>query len=114
MKEELEDELFDTAIDNAFDLQDDEVDALLFTATDYDNEADVLTEAIFEVTGTVKMPVVIATANPETVSKVLYNYSGIMGVKVLSEDENLINSIKDILKAYGAPMVSIDNKIVCC
>lgn len=112
--EEYRDGVFDTAQDTAFDLQDDEADALLFCAADLPDEADILKEAIFEVTQTVRMPVVIASKDPHAVEQALSEYSGIAGVMCLSGEENVVQEMKNTLKRYSAKLVTLDKEIVCC
>ncbi len=112
--DEYKDGVFDTAQDTAFDLQDDEADALLFTAAGLPDEADILKEAIFEVTQSVRMPVVIASGSPEAVGQVLMEYSGIAGVMCLSKDENVQQAMKNTLKQYSARLVTLDKEILCC
>lgn len=112
--DEYRDGVFDTAQDTAFELQDDEVDALLFCAADLPDEADILKEAIFEVTQAVRMPVVIASRNPQAVEQALSEYSGIAGVMCLSEDEKLLQEMKNTLKWYSAKLITLDKEIVCC
>lgn len=112
--DEWKDGLFDTAQDTAFELQDDEADALMFCASGLGDEAEILKEAVFEVTQVVRMPVVIASADPQAVGQVLAEYSGIAGVMCLSEDEEVQQEMKNTLKQYSAKPVTIDKKIVCC
>lgn len=112
--DEYRDGVFDTAQDTAFELQDAEADALLFNAAGLPDEADILKEAIFEVTQVVRMPVVIASKNPRAVEQALLEYSGIAGVMCLSEDENLLQEMKNTLKQYSAKLVTLDKEIVCC
>lgn len=112
--DEYRDGVFDSAQDTAFDLQDDEADALLFCAAGLPDEADILKEAVFEVTQAVRMPVVIASKNPQAVDQALSEYSGIAGVMCLSADENLLQEMKNTLKRYSAKLVTLDKEIVCC
>lgn len=106
--------IFDTAQDLAFDLQDDECDALLFTASGLEKEADILKEAIFEVCQVVRMPAVIATSDVAVAEIVLRSFSGLAGVICLSEDETICKNMKNMVKLYGAQLVTIDKKIGCC
>lgn len=114
LMEEWQDRAFDTALDTAYDLQDEEVDALLFQAAGLPEEAEILKEAIFEVTQVVRMPVVIASGSPEAVDEVLREYSGIAAVMCLSEDETVCQEMKNTLKRYSAKPVTIDKRILCC
>lgn len=114
LMEEWQDRAFDTALETAYDLQDEEVDALLFQAAGLPEEAEILKEAIFEVTQVVRMPVVIASGSPEAVEEVLREYSGIAAVMCLSEDETVCREMKNTLKRYSAKPVTIDKRILCC
>lgn len=112
--EEYGEDLFDTAQDLAFDLQDEEADALLFTAAGLDGEADILLDAVTEVTQTVRMPAVIATADPHAAARVLAGYAGVAGVMPLCTDGAGLAAMEQVIKHYGAYMVTIDKKIRCC
>lgn len=114
LMEEYAEGIFDTAQDLAFDLQDDECDALLFCASGLDKEADILKEAVFEVCQVVRMPAVIATADPQVAKTVLKEFSGLAGLICLSEDEAVCIDMKNTAKLYGAQLVTIDKKIGCC
>lgn len=106
---------FDTAVDTAFDLMDDEVDALLFFADIEElDEAEILLEVIPEVTQMVSLPVVVATASLRTVETVLEHYSGILAIQCLAEDEDTKKAIYQAVKSCGAKLVTIDKKIICC
>lgn len=105
---------FDTALDTAFELQDDEADALLFCAAGLEDEARILKEAISEVTQVVRMPVVIASDNPTAVAEVLKEYAGIAGVQCLSEKESVCEDMHNTLKRYSAKLLTIDKEIVSC
>ena len=112
--EESEEGIFDTAQDIAYDLQDEGADALLFCAADLPKEAEILKEAVYEVTHAVRMPIVLATKSPEAAAEVLAEYAGISGVMCLSRDAEIERKMKDTLKRYSAKLVTIDKKIVCC
>lgn len=113
--EEYQNDEYDTAIDAAYDLQDDEADVLLFQAVaEGVDEAEALCALLTEVTGVVPMPVVVAVSSMEVAEKVLRSYSGVLGVLPLfelgSQKERFVNT----LKWYGAKMVTIDKQILCC
>lgn len=112
--EEYEEDVFDTAQDLAFDLQDDGADALLFCAAGLDGEADILLEAVSEVTQIVRMPVVIASDCPETVRRVLTGYAGTAAVMPISENPSVCEEIEKITKVYGAALLTLDKKIRYC
>ena len=112
--EEYREEIFDTAQDIAFDLQEEEADALLFTAAGLEEEAEILQSAVMEVTGTVRMPVVIAAADPAAVARALEGYCGIAGVMPLCDDEGTMEAMKEVIRRYGAQMVTLDKEIRCC
>lgn len=114
LRNEYADGAFDTALDTAFDLQDDEADALLFCADGLEGEAEILKEAIAEVTQSVRMPVVIATKDPAAAQRVLAEYAGIAGVLCTSEDSARKREMEAVLRRYSAPAVTIDKQIVCC
>lgn len=113
--EEYQNDEFDTATDTAFDLMDDEVDALLFKAdTEGIDEADALTAMISGVSSMVSLPVIAAVSSVEVAEKVLRNYAGVMGIMPLFDYENEKTEFFTTLKWYGAKMVTIDKQIVCC
>ena len=112
--EEYREEIFDTAQDIAFDLQEEEADALLFTAAGLEEEAEILLSAVMEVTGTVRMPVVIAAADPAAAARALEGYCGIAGVMPLCDDEGTMEAMKEVIRRYGAQMVTLDKEIRCC
>lgn len=113
--EEYKNGEFDTAVDTAFELLDDEADALLFRADAPGlGEAEVLLEVIPEVTQMVSLPVVVATASLKTVEEVLKHYSGILAIQCLAEDEDTKTAICQAVKSCGAKLVTIDKKIICC
>ncbi|MCD7866239.1 MAG: homocysteine S-methyltransferase family protein [Clostridiales bacterium] len=114
LMEEYRDELFDTAQDLAFDLQDEGADALLFCAAGLDDEADILISALAEVAQAVRMPVVIASDRPDTVRRVLTEYAGVAAVMPLSENPPMREEIEKITKLYGAALLSLDKEIRCC
>ncbi|MCC8029741.1 MAG: homocysteine S-methyltransferase family protein [Lachnospiraceae bacterium] len=112
--EEYAEDVFDTAQDLAFDLQDDGADALLFCAAGLDHEADILIRAIADVTGTVRMPVVVASDNPDIVRRCLTEYAGTAAVTAVSEDASVREEIENTAKLYGAARLSLDKEIRCC
>lgn len=106
---------FDTATDTAFDLMDDEVDALLIKAVAEDVcEAEALSELIEEVSPMVSLPVVAAVSSVETAEQVLKHYSGIMGIMPLFDYEKEEDDFFNTLKWYGAKIITIDKQILCC
>ncbi|MCU6761128.1 Methionine synthase [uncultured Roseburia sp.] len=115
LMEELRRDEYETATDLAFDLLDDEADALRFFAdADGIDEAEALLSLIQEVTSVVSLPVVIASRHAETVETVLRNYSGIAAVECLAESEDEKTQIFSAVKRYGAKLVTIDKKIIYC
>ncbi len=115
MLEEYQNDEYDIVTDVAFDLLDEEVDALLFKANvDGLDEADALTSMIDVVSSMVSLPVIAAVSSVETAKKILRNYSGIMGIMPLFEDEIMKKELFNTLKWYGAKMVTIDKQIVSC
>ncbi|MCD8133723.1 MAG: homocysteine S-methyltransferase family protein [Clostridiales bacterium] len=114
LREEYAEDVFDTAQDLAFDLQDDGADALLFCAAGLEEEADILLAAVSEVTQIVRMPVVIASDCPETVRRVLTGYAGTAAVMPISENPSVCEEIEKITKLYGAALLTLDKKIRYC
>lgn len=112
--EEYQNDIFDTAEDLAFDLQDEEADALLFCASGFDDEADILLSVIADVTGVVQLPAVVASANPSAVERVLREYSGVLAVMPMSGDPAVNREIENMIKLYGAKVLTLDKEIRCC
>lgn len=113
--EEYQKDEFETAVETAFDLLDEEVDALLFKADiDSEYEADALVSLMTEVTAMVALPVIAAVSSIETAEKVMKNFSGTIGIMPLfdytQDKERLFNA----LKWYGAKIITIDKQILCC
>lgn len=114
LEELLRDE-FETATDLAFDLLDEDADAIRFyAAAEGIEEAPALISLIQEVTSVVSLPVVIASKCPETVEFVLRNYPGIAAVECLAETEEEKERLFNVVKRYGAKLVTIDKKIIYC
>ncbi len=111
---EYQDEIFDTAEDMAFDLQDDEADALLFCACGLEDEAEILLAAIADVTGVVQLPVAVASADPSAVERILREYSGVMAVMPMNENMDINKEIENKIKLYGAKVLTLDKEIRCC
>lgn len=116
MAQEAAEGIFDTAVDNAFELMDDEKDAIRFYAGGRggQEEGQLLLNAITEVTQMVHLPVVIAVACGETAETVLRAYPGIGAVECLAENEQEKEAVFNAVKRYGAKLVTIDKKIICC
>ena len=114
LMEEYEDEEFDTAIDLAMDLADDEMDAIVLTADGLEKEAEIVTAAIRELSQIVQLPFIVATKDAETVKAVLEQYSGILAIRLLTEEETVKNIVLSYAKQYGAKLVTIDKKIISC
>ena len=114
LMEEYEDEEFDTAIDLAMDLADDEMDAIVLTADGLEKEAEIVTAAIREISQMVQLPFIVSTKDAETVKAVLEQYSGILAIRLLTEEETVKNTVLSYVKQYGAKLVTIDKKIICC
>lgn len=121
-EEYLNDE-YDSATDLAFELLDEEVDALLFKASNLPEdeinlepakEADALIAMITGVTSMVQFPVIAAVSSLETAKKVLKHFPGVMGIMPLFEIENDNTELFNTLKWYGAKIVTIDKQILCC
>ncbi len=112
MEEYLEEETFFAAQDLAFDLQDDEADAILFCADGLDREAEILLAAVADVTQTVQMPVVIATADAQVAKDFLQGFSGVAGVKPITDNDEVRTAIADVVCAYGAKLISENNEII--
>lgn len=112
---EYQNDEFDTATDMVFDLMDEEVDALLFKANvDGIDEAQALLDLISNVSNMVQLPVVAAVSSLAVAEKILREYSGVLGILPLFEDENERMKLFTTLKWYGAKMVTIDKQILCC
>ena len=114
LMEEYEDEEFDTAIDLAMDLADDEMDAIVLTADGLEKEAEIVTAAIREISQMVQLPFIVSTKDAETVKAVLEQYSGILAIRLLTEEETVKNTVLSYVKQYGAKLVTIDKKIISC
>lgn len=111
--EELMEE-YDTAIDLAMDLADDEMDAIVLTADGLEKEAEIVTAAIREISQMVQLPFIVSTKDAETVKAVLEQYSGILAIRLLTEEETVKNTVLSYVKQYGAKLVTIDKKIISC
>ena len=113
--DEYKNDEYETATDSAFELMDDEVDALLFKAdVEGIDEAEALTAMIANVSSMVSLPVIAAVSCADTAEQVLRHYSGVMGIMPLFESESEIQKLFSTLKCYGAKMVTIDKQILCC
>lgn len=107
--------IFETAVDNSFELLDDERDAIRFFAGgEPAQEKEILLNAITEVTQMVHLPVVIATASADTAEEVLRAYPGVAAVECLAENGPEKERVFNAVKRYGAKLVTIDKKIICC
>lgn len=113
--EEYQNDEYDAATDLIFDLIDEEVDALLFRAdVEGIDEAQALLDLIANVSNMATLPVVAAVSSLAVAEKILREYSGVMGILPLFDDEHEKVALFNTLKWYGAKIVTIDKQIVCC
>ena len=62
----------------------------------------------------VQLPFIVSTKDAETVKAVLEQYSGILAIRLLTEEETVKNTVLSYVKQYGAKLVTIDKKIISC
>lgn len=111
--EEYKEDMYDTALDLAFEMEAEDI--ICISAKHYDvNEKKALLDVLSEVTRSVNKPCMISTDDPDTVSYVLRNFSGIIAIELNHNLKEWETKIKSIAKSYGAPVVTIDKKIIYC
>lgn len=115
VRDEFADDEYDTAVDLAFDLFDDEADAILIRAdVEGIDEAQALIGTANAVTQMVQLPVIFAVSNASAAKEVLRSFSGLAGIMCLAEAEDEKNAVLNTAKWYGAVMVTIDKEIRSC
>lgn len=112
--EEYRDEVFDTAVDLAFDMEE-EADILrICGAAEGFPEEEVALAAAEEIARSTHMPLMLATERAETIAYVLEHFSGIIAIQWNHNLEEWETQIKSMAKSYHAPIVTIDNEIIYC
>lgn len=112
--EEYQEELFDTALDLAFDMEE-EADILrICTSAEGVAEGKAALAVAEELARNVNLPLMLASDSLDTISYVLYHYSGIMAIQWNHNLEEWETQIKSMAKSYGVPIVTIDNEIIYC
>lgn len=112
--EEYASDIFDTAVDLAFDMEE-EVDILRIAAAAQGvQEAEALLAVAEEVARNASCPLMLASDSPKTIEYVLRHFSGIIAIQWNHNLEEWETKIKSIAKSYGAPLVTIDNEIIYC
>lgn len=114
LTEEYRDEIFDTALDLAFDLEE-EADILrICGAAEGFPEEEVALAVAEELAMSTHMPLMLASERVETIAYVLEHFSGIMAIQWNHNLEEWESQIKSMAKSYHAPIVTIDNEIIYC
>ncbi len=112
--EEYRDEIFDTAVDLAFEMEE-EADILrICGAAEGLPEEEVALAAAEELAMNTHMPLMLASERVETIAYVLEHFSGIMAIQWNHNLEEWETQIKSMAKSYHAPIVTIDNEIIYC
>ena len=133
--EEYREEAFDTAVDLAFDMEDEEADIIRICAAgtwtgaemaEYTGnvefgqvsgalpEAKAILAVAEELSRNVNLPLMIASESVETIAYVVRHFSGIMAIQWSHNLEEWETEIKSIAKSYQVPLVTIDNEIIYC
>ena len=125
--EEYQEDIFDTAVDLAFEMEDEEADIIRIcvSAEEKDraagssgsseiNEAEAILAVAEELSRNVNLPLMIAATSPETIEYVCRHFSGIMAIQWNHNLEEWKTKIKSIAQSYQVPIVTIDNEIIYC
>ena len=112
--EEYQDEIFETAIELAEDMEDD-VDIIAFcTDAEGIDAAKAAHEVAEEISRAVNKPLVLVSDSLETIEYALRHFTGIMALQWSHNLEEWDTKIKDMAKSYHVPIVTIDNEIIYC
>ena len=114
LAEEYQDDIFDTAVDLAFDMEEDADILRICTACDGVNEGAAMLAVAEELSRNVSLPLMIASESLETIEYVLKHFSGIMAIQWNHNLKEWETQIKSIAKSYQVPIVTIDNEIIYC
>lgn len=115
LAEEYQEDCFDTAVDLAFEMEDDDVDLICIrTAAEGIAEAEAALAVAEELSRNVNLPLALSTDSVETIAYVLRHFSGIIAIQWNHNLEEWKNEIKSIAGSYGVGLVTLDNKIVNC
>lgn len=125
--EDYQEEIFDTAVDLAFEMEDEEVDIIRIcvsaeekdgaagsSGTSEINEAEAILAVAEELSRNVNLPLMMASTSPETIEYVCRHFSGIMAIQWNHNLEEWKTKIKSIAQSYQVPIVTIDNEIIYC
>lgn len=114
LAEEFQEDIFDTAVDLAFDMEEDADILRICTSAPGVPEAQAALAVAEEVARNVNLPLLLAADSLDTISYVLYHFSGIMAIQWNHNLEEWETQIKSMAKSYGVPIVTIDNEIIYC
>lgn len=115
LAEEYQEDCFDTAVDLAFEMEDDGVDLICIrTAAEGIAEAEAALAVAEELARNVNLPLALSADSVETIAYVLRHFSGIIAIQWNHNLEEWKSEIKSIAGGYGVPLVTLDNKIVNC
>ena len=125
--EDYQEEIFDTAVDLAFEMEDEEADIIRIcvsaeekdraagsSGTSEINEAEAILAVAEELSRNVNLPLMMASTSPETIEYVCRHFSGIMAIQWNHNLEEWKTKIKSIAQSYQVPIVTIDNEIIYC
>lgn len=110
--EDYRSDSFDTAIDLAFDMEEDADILRIAAAAEGVDEKEALLALAEELQRNVNLPLMLSATSPETIEYVLRYFPGIMAIQWDHNLEEWETQIKRIAKSYGAPLVTIDNEII--
>lgn len=111
--EEYQDDIYDTVVDLAFDMEDADIIAISTKAENV-KEAEAMLAVAEELARNVNVPLMIVSESLETIEFMLRHYSGIMAIQWSHNLEEWETQIKCIAKSYQVPIVTIDNEIIYC
>lgn len=111
--EDYQEDIFDTAVDLAFDMEDADI-IRIRTAAEGVKEAEAMLAVAEELSRNVNVPLMISTESMETMEYVLRHYSGIMAIQWNHNLKEWETTIKSIAQSYQVPIVTIDNEIIYC
>lgn len=113
--EEYQEDCFDTAIDLAFDMEEEGAELICIRTTVTGiSEAEAALALAEELARNVNLPLALSADSVETIAYVLRHFSGIIAIQWNHNLEEWKSEIKSIAGSYGVPLVTLDNKIVNC